>query len=65
MVAEMEVGREKECVSAQKAVEILKNAGAEVTEYQAGLILDFLEKMANIALDQFLNDFEKDLIWED
>jgi|GEM_PF-3673525 len=37
-----------------QAMEILRNGGLEVTEKQVSLILDFLEKLANIAIDQYV-----------
>ena len=48
--------REKGEISSQKAMEILKKEGLEVTEKQAGEILLFLQKFANIAVNQCLKE---------
>ena len=45
---------ENERVSVDKAVEILKNGGLDVTKEQAKLILDFLYKLADISLSENL-----------
>ena len=39
----------------EKAVEILQQNGVEVTVEQAKLILEFLRKLAEIAVTQYLN----------
>ena len=44
---------EAERISPQKAIEILKKDGLEVTVEQAD-ILEFLYQMANIVVDQYL-----------
>jgi len=41
-------------ITAEKAVEILKKDGLEVTLDQAKLILEFLYQMAEIVVDQHL-----------
>lgn len=38
-----------------KAVELLRKDGIEVTEEQAKIILDFLYEMAGIVVDQYLS----------
>jgi protein-tyrosine-phosphatase len=53
---------EKERVSPQKAVEVLRREGLEVTENQAKKILEFLEKLANIAVSQCLKEFKDDVL---
>jgi len=45
-----EIGR----IPPEKAVEILKEDGIEVTEEQAKIILNFLYEMADIVVDQYL-----------
>ncbi|WP_215240991.1 hypothetical protein [Dyadobacter helix] len=61
MVSRMEA-IEKERVSPQKAVEVLRREGLEVTESQAKKILEFLEKLANIAVNQCLKDLKDDVL---
>lgn len=39
----------------EKAVEVLQQHGVEVTVEQAKLILEFLRKLADIAVTQYLN----------
>ena len=39
----------------EKAVEMLRQRGMEVTLEQAKLILEFLRKLAEIAVTQYLN----------
>lgn len=53
---------EKERVSPQKAMEVLRREGLEVTEIQAKKILEFLEKLANIAVSQCLKDLKEDVL---
>lgn len=53
---------EKERVSPQKAVEVLRREGFEVTESQAKKILEFLEKLANIVVGQCLKDLKDDVL---
>ncbi len=43
-------------ISPERAIEILKNDGLEVTLEQAKLILEFLYQMADIAVDQYLQN---------
>jgi len=45
---------EAEKISPEKATEILKKGGLEVTSEQAKIILEFLFKMADIAIDQYM-----------
>ena len=51
--------REKGRVSSQRAREILLKEGLEVTEQQAYEILQFLQKLANIAVNQFLKNWNR------
>lgn len=53
---------ETERVSPQKAVEVLRREGLEVTEIQAKKILEFLEKLANIVVSQCLKDLKDDVL---
>lgn len=46
--------REMERIPPEKAVELLRKDGIEVTEEQAKIILDFLYEMAGIVVDQYL-----------
>ena len=46
--------RESERILHDKAVELLKKDGIEVTEEQANIILIFLYEMADIVVDQYL-----------
>jgi len=46
---------EIERISPDKAVELLKKDGIEVTEEQAKVILNFLYEMASIVVDQYLS----------
>jgi hypothetical protein len=46
--------RENEIITPEKAVEILKKGGMEVTLEQARLILDFLYKLADITIAQYM-----------
>ena len=48
--------REKARIFSQKAMEILRKEGLEVTEKQANEILLFLQKLANIAVNQCLKE---------
>jgi hypothetical protein len=48
----MEIEEEK--ISPEKALEILKKDGLEVTLEQAKIILEFLYLMAEIVVDQYL-----------
>jgi hypothetical protein len=43
-----------ERIQPEKVVELFKKNGIEITTQQAILILDFLYKMANIAVSQYL-----------
>jgi len=45
---------EAEKISPEKAIEILKKDGLEVTLEQAKIILEFLYQMAEITIDQYL-----------
>ncbi len=45
---------ETERISPEKAVEILKQDGLEVTLEHAKMILEFLYEMAEITVDQYL-----------
>ncbi len=47
---------EEEKISPEKAIEILKKDGLEVTFEQAKLIVEFLYQMADIVVDQFLEN---------
>lgn len=47
---------EHEKLTPEKAVEILARHGTQVTVEEAQLILDFMYILANIALNQYLND---------
>jgi len=40
-------------ISAEQARKILKSNGLEVSVKQAGIILDFLYRLANVAIEQF------------
>ncbi len=48
----MEIEDEK--ISPERAIEILKKDGLEVTMEQAKLIVEFLYQMAEIVIDQYL-----------
>lgn len=48
----MEIEEEK--ISPQKAIEILRKDGLEVTLEQAEVILEFLYQMAEIVVEQYL-----------
>ncbi len=48
----MEIEEEK--ISPERAIEILKKDGLEVTLEQAKLIVEFLYQMADIVVDQYL-----------
>jgi DNA polymerase III delta prime subunit len=50
--------REKGRISSQRAREILFKEGLEVTEQQAYEILQFLQKLAKIAVNQFIKELE-------
>ncbi len=47
---------EAEKISPEKAIEILKKDGLEVTLEQAKLIVEFLYQMADIVVDQYLKN---------
>jgi len=49
-----EADLEQEDIKPEKAVTILRKHGMEVTSEQAKLILEFLQRMADIAVAQFL-----------
>jgi len=51
----MEIG-EKERISQEKAVELLKKDGLTVSVHEAKLILDFLYNIAEIVVDQYLSE---------
>lgn len=42
-------------IQPEKAVEMLRQHGVEITVEQAKLILEFLRKLAEIAVTQYLN----------
>jgi len=46
--------KEIERIPPDKAVELLKKDGIEVTEEQAKIILNFLYEMADIVVDQYM-----------
>lgn len=46
---------EIERIPPEKAVELLRKDGIEVTEEQAKVILEFLYEMAGIVVDQYLS----------
>ena len=46
--------REMEKIPPEKAVEILKKSGLNVSIEQAKIILEMLNKLANIAVSQYL-----------
>ena len=50
---------EVEKISPEKAIEILKKDGLEVTLEQTKLILEFLYQMAEIVVDQYLENQNK------
>ncbi len=52
-------GTEVKRISPEKAVEILKEDGIEVTVEQAKIILDFMYEMAEIVVDQYLDNTMK------
>lgn len=52
----MENVKDGKKITPEKALEILNNGGLKVTLEQARLILDFLYKMADIALAQCFNN---------
>lgn len=47
---------EEERISPEKAIEILKKDGLEVTPEQAKLILEFLYEIAEIVVDQYMGN---------
>ncbi|MNU20728.1 hypothetical protein D3C71_89770 [compost metagenome] len=47
----MEAGRK---ITPEKAIDILKKVGIQISKDEAKLILDFLYAMANITLDNYL-----------
>jgi len=49
-----EADQEQEDIKPEKAMAILHKHGIEVTPEQATLILEFLQRMADIAVAQFL-----------
>jgi hypothetical protein len=49
-----ETDHEQEDIKPEKAVAIVRKHGIEVTPEQAKLILEFLQRMADIAVAQFL-----------
>lgn len=49
---------ENDKITPEKAVEILKKGGLEVTSEQAKLMLDFLYKLANITMSHTLEKSE-------
>jgi S-adenosylmethionine:tRNA-ribosyltransferase-isomerase (queuine synthetase) len=42
-------------MTAEKTLQMLKDEGVEVTLEQAGIILEFLRKLANMAVYNYLN----------
>lgn len=50
----------KRSIKPQKAVKILKEHGQDITYEQAELILDFMYKFGQIAIDQYVFKDEKD-----
>lgn len=51
---------ENDKITPEKAVEILKKGGLEVTLEQAKLMLEFLYKLADITADQYLEKTKLD-----
>jgi len=51
---EHEKNNDKGKITAEKALKMLQDEGLNVTLEQAGLILDFLKKLANIAVSKYL-----------
>jgi hypothetical protein len=49
-----EANNEKGKITAEKALKMLQKEGLNVTLEQAGSILDFLRKLANIAVSKYL-----------
>ena len=47
----------KSGISLQKVVQLYKQEGLEITAEQATLILDFLKRMAKIAVNQVLKEY--------
>lgn len=47
---------EEDKISPEKAIEILKKDGLEVTLEQAKLIVEFLYQMADIVVEQYLKN---------
>jgi hypothetical protein len=46
---------EREKLTAEQAVKMLKKENVEITLDQAGLILEFLRKLANLTISNYLN----------
>lgn len=51
---EVEMERVKGKITPEKALEMLKKEGLDITLEQAGTILEFLRKLANIAVSKYL-----------
>jgi hypothetical protein len=51
---DIEAERDQEDIKPKKAIAMLRKHGIEVTPEQAKLILEFLQRMADIAVAQFL-----------
>lgn len=49
------MSREKQSITPEKAVEILKKHGTIITTEEAQLILDFLYKFGRLTLNQVFN----------
>jgi hypothetical protein len=54
----LSIKNEQAILKPEKAVEILQKHGLEVTTEQAGLILEFLRKLADIAVTQYLRKWK-------
>lgn len=46
-------------MTAEKTLQMLKDEGVEVTLEQAGMILEFLRKLANMAVYNYLNQIDE------
>jgi hypothetical protein len=51
-------GAEVKRISPEKAIELLRDDGVEVTIEQAKVILEFMYQMAEIVVDQYLRNPE-------
>ncbi|KAF2331883.1 hypothetical protein [Flavobacterium daemonense] len=52
---EKDEGNERGRMTAEKTLKMLKDEGVEVTLEQAEMILEFLRKLANMAVSNYLN----------